>query len=379
MKKTLSIILAILMIVTTIPMAFAADDASVASLTATDGTITYYATADEAFAAAKTAGSGTVTILADAVNTTFQMLASYHEIDLVVTSGKTLTLNAYLYFGGDVSGGGTITGDAYFATFSPSTLRECTISCDDMENGGTIFSGTFNGIVKNKGTIIDGTFNDQVINIGTVNGGTFNSDFYNYWKGMGEGTVNSTTVDSFKLGDKFTISNSYEMSDPFFGSYTESGTINCTAHIYQDATCRLCGEECSHEDTLVQVEAKAPTCCEIGWDAYEYCTACDYATTYEEKAALDHDIVIDAYVAPACTETGLTEGQHCSRCEDMTIAQEVIPDLGGHINEDGNTTCDRCGETILCEDCRRPVHDDTLVQNFVCWIIMLVNLIKSMF
>ena len=80
----------------------------------------------------------------------------------------------------------------------------------------------------------------------------------------------------------------------------------------------------NHKDTLVKVTAQAPTCTEIGWDAYEYCTACTY-TTYEEKAALKHDIVIDKAVEPTCTETGLTEGQHCSRCEDATVAQEIIP------------------------------------------------------
>ena len=82
----------------------------------------------------------------------------------------------------------------------------------------------------------------------------------------------------------------------------------------------------NHKDTLVKVAAQVPTCTEIGWDAYEYCTACTY-TTYEEKAALKHDIVIDKAAEPTCTETGLTEGQHCSRCDDMTVAQEVIPAL----------------------------------------------------
>lgn len=79
----------------------------------------------------------------------------------------------------------------------------------------------------------------------------------------------------------------------------------------------------NHKDTLVQVDAKAPTCTEIGWDAYEYCTACTY-TTYEEKSALDHDIIIDEAIAATCTETGLTKGQHCSRCDGATISQEVI-------------------------------------------------------
>ena len=155
-------------------------------------------------------------------------------------------------------------------------------------------------------------------------------------------------------------------------------TVGWDAYIYCTACDYTTYNEIPASHEIVNVEAKANTCTEIGWDAYEYCTVCDY-TTYDEKPILGHDIIIDAYVAPKCEETGLTAGQHCSRCDDMTIVQEVIPDLGGHINEDGNTTCDRCGETLLCEDCGRPVHEDTFIQNLVCLIIMFFNLIKSAF
>ena len=111
----------------------------------------------------------------------------------------------------------------------------------------------------------------------------------------------------------------------------ESVDPTCTETGYKTGTC-VCGygiitEEIpalNHKDTLVKVAAKAPTCTEIGWDAYEYCTACTY-TTYKEKAALKHDIVIDKAVDATCTETGLTEGHHCSRCDDETIKQEVVP------------------------------------------------------
>ena len=41
----------------------------------------------------------------------------------------------------------------------------------------------------------------------------------------------------------------------------------------------------NHKDTLVQVEAKAPTCTEIGWDAYEYCSACN---NYNRKPGRIH-------------------------------------------------------------------------------------------
>ena len=112
----------------------------------------------------------------------------------------------------------------------------------------------------------------------------------------------------------------------------ESVDPTCYKTGYKMSTC-VCGyiftEEIpalNHKDTLVKVAAKAPTCTEIGWDAYEYCTACDY-TTYVEKAALKHDIIIDKAVEPTCTQTGLTEGQHCSRCDDMTVKQEVVPAL----------------------------------------------------
>lgn len=154
--------------------------------------------------------------------------------------------------------------------------------------------------------------------------------------------------------------------------------IGWDAYIYCTACDYTTYNEIPASHEIVNVEAKAPTCTEIGWDAYEYCTVCDY-TTYVEKAALDHDIVIDAYVAPQCTETGLTAGQHCSRCDDMTIVQEVIPDLGGHINEDGNTTCDRCDEILLCEDCGRPVHKEEGIPKYICWLITLIKMIVSFF
>ena len=108
-----------------------------------------------------------------------------------------------------------------------------------------------------------------------------------------------------------------------------------------------------------------------------YGYVCDACGEYF-GVALGHDIVVDEYVAPACTETGLTAGQHCSRCDDMTVAQEVIPALG-HINEDGNTTCDRCGETILCEDCGRPVHAEEGIPQYICWLISIIKMIVSFF
>lgn len=62
----------------------------------------------------------------------------------------------------------------------------------------------------------------------------------------------------------------------------------CTEDGEQTVTCSVCGytstETIPASHALESVEAKAPTCAEAGWDAYEKCTRCDY-TTYAEKTA----------------------------------------------------------------------------------------------
>ena len=61
----------------------------------------------------------------------------------------------------------------------------------------------------------------------------------------------------------------------------------------------------------------------------------------------------------------------------IAFAADVVK--SGNCGADGDKMCDNGGEQLTCEDCGRPVHEDTLVQNFICWLVMLVNLIKSMF
>ena len=59
---------------------------------------------------------------------------------------------------------------------------------------------------------------------------------------------------------------------------------------------------------IVSVDAKAPTCTEIGWDTYEYCTACTYTTYVELSADPDAHTPLEAVkeneVAPKCDVTG---------------------------------------------------------------------------
>ena len=124
-------------------------------------------------------------------------------------------------------------------------------------------------------------------------------------------------------------------------------------------TCTTCGGSYYGGHDLVQYAAKAPTCTEIGWDAYETCSRCNY-TTYAELPALNHDLKQHAAKAPTCTEKGWNAYETCSRC-DYTTRKELPAlnhDLKQHaakaptcteIGWDAYETCSRCDHTTYAE------------------------------
>lgn len=61
-------------------------------------------------------------------------------------------------------------------------------------------------------------------------------------------------------------------------------------HEWSKGVCVVCKYECQHTD-LVHHVSQAPTCEDVGWDAYDECPQCDYNTKVE-KEALQHDYVI---------------------------------------------------------------------------------------
>ena len=90
-------------------------------------------------------------------------------------------------------------------------------------------------------------------------------------------------------------------------------------------TCTTCGGRYDGGHDLVQHAAKAPTCTEKGWDAYETCSRCDH-TTYAELPALNHDYQA-VTVEPTCETDGYTVFT-CSRCKDSYTADPT--DQLGH-------------------------------------------------
>ena len=138
--------------------------------------------------------------------------------------------------------------------------------------------------------------------------------------------------------------------------------------------CVSCGyttyTELPAQHDLKQHAAKAPTCTEKGWNAYETCSRCDY-TTYTELTALNHDLVQHEAQAATCTKPGWNAYETCSRCDHTTYAEQpaLNHDLVNHdakaptcteIGWDAYKTCSRCDYTTYAE---LPALNHDLVQH----------------
>ena len=156
----------------------------------------------------------------------------------------------------------------------------------------------------------------------------------------------------------------------------EVDTAKCTggkATCTTKAVCEVCDTEYGEKDPnnhdLVQHAAKAPTCTEKGWDAYEACKNCNYTTRKELPA--QHDLEQHAAKAPTCTEKGWNAYETCSRRDHTTYAElpALKHDLVHHDAQaptctekgwDAYKTCSRCDYTTYAE---LPALNHALVQH----------------
>ncbi|MBR2079734.1 MAG: hypothetical protein IJ962_05895 [Clostridia bacterium] len=418
MKKTLSIILAILMIVTTVPFAFAAED-----YTYDEATDTYTVYTFAGLETALIAGGNTI-LGADIIRDDTTVLTAVPEnitavLDLnghAITSDPSVPGVNYEII--NVNGNLTIKDSGINGTIdsTASSVSSClrveggslTIDagnfiCDtnlafavDVFSGNAVINGgaftNFNVFDEGKAVINGGEFQSNIWTSGSliINGGTFYGKEYTFGGTFdiygGEFHENPTNYVAEGCDITENDNGTWTVTcNHSFTNYVETTAPTCTQTGLATAKCDICSivtdekelPALNHKDTLETVEAKAPTCTEIGWDAYEYCTACDY-TTYAEKAALDHDIVIDEAVAPKCGETGLTQGQHCSRCDAMTVVQETVPALT-HTDADGDYKCDYgCGHEFEKRECACGKEHKNFFDIIICFVMGVLDIISDM-
>lgn len=125
-----------------------------------------------------------------------------------------------------------------------------------------------------------------------------------------------------------------------WGDWIMDTPETCTADGSKHRICYECkyrGEEtvpAGH--ILTQVDAKAPTCTEVGHNAYEYCTRCSHST-YQEKAALGHMVNTKLY-----DKDSSHHWHYCSRGNCSYTEGKAVHSFGGWTVRRG-ATCTEAG------------------------------------
>ena len=154
----------------------------------------------------------------------------------------------------------------------------------------------------------------------------------------------------------------------------------CTAEGHYDSVvyCSVCNAELSRDPATLEAlghdlehhAAKAPTCTETGWVAYDTCSRCDY-TTYVAIPAIGHtpgEAVHENDVAATCTTVGgYDEVVYCSVCDaELTRTARTVEALGHYWGQITWTwTADNTSATAT-RVCRNdPAHKQIAIANAV--------------
>ena len=103
----------------------------------------------------------------------------------------------------------------------------------------------------------------------------------------------------------------------------------CLTGGHRHKVCEVCHITVAEEDTdalqhdIQQAKAQSPTCTNVGWNAYEYCTRCDYTTKVEIKANghTEGGWIVD--VTPSC-ETKGHKHKDCTVCGHLLQEEDIV-------------------------------------------------------
>lgn len=149
----------------------------------------------------------------------------------------------------------------------------------------------------------------------------------------------------------------YSVLNVHFATVEEEKAASCSSEGYTEGIyCSECDEYVYGHETIEKEEhsyeyhnAKAPTCTEVGYYAYETCTNCDYST-YKEIPTTDHSYN-SVVTSPTCESEGYTT--YTCICGDSYISN-IVPALGHSYTkyvEDNNATCIENGtKSAYCDN-----------------------------
>ena len=136
-------------------------------------------------------------------------------------------------------------------------------------------------------------------------------------------------------------------------------------------------------EALVQVDAQAPTCTAIGWNAYEYCTECDY-TTYEEIPATGHNngegLTKAEATEPTKEATGNNEYYYCDVCGTAfkdaegtiptTVEAETLPKIA-YLTHEMEVVDDEVKVKLFTNNVRGELGEATLTVTYNADVLVM--------
>ena len=409
-KKTIALILSIMMIVSVIPMglSFAAESDYTYTIADDKATITKYTGSDEEVVVPDTLGGYPVVAIAEKAFRDNLAIKKIKFADSIESVGNLAFYKCQSLVEVNLGNGvKTLNG----AVFSNCQTIDTVIIGKSLTNVGT---GAFNGTTVNKVLYKGSEAEWAAITIGDSNNRFTSAEIeFNYCEHEivevaekaaeceKDGNIQywTCTLCNKNYSDANATTEITEIDSiviPAKGhTYTSEVTApTCTEDGYTTHTCATCGDiytdsivNAKGHKKVVGVEGIDATCTKDGKTPGYKCETCGNNMTpsrpikalghnyvlnaeksisptctkegenyYEcsrctniksEKVAIvPHTVVIDAAVAATCTEAGKTEGSHCSVCNVVFEAQEVINKLG-HDEEIIPAVDPTCTETGL--------------------------------
>ena len=141
-----------------------------------------------------------------------------------------------------------------------------------------------------------------------------------------------------------------------FGDWVTLYAGDCQTCGIRQHACVNCGYTESElteygEHVLEKRNPVDATCSTEGYEGDIYCSVCgefiERGNTIGKLAHTPDDAVVKIVKAATCTETGIkTETVNCSICGEEISSLDIEAPALGHIDDDNDNVCDRCGEKI---------------------------------
>ena len=339
MSKLLSIILAILMVMSIIPLTASAE--KLTSGTYRDITWTF----DESTGTLTISGTGK---MYDDVHSIYPTWHGYiSSIESVVISEGVTTISDSAFCNNEniknVSIADSVTDIGDEAFYNCTDLTNVVIGDGVTTIGYRAFYNCdgLTDVVIGKGvTVIDDYAFNACSNLKTVT-------IYNAVETIGEYSFNCPKLtDVYYFGTEAEW-NAISKGSIIYGIITGTGLEKATIHFLGEET-----HECSYNAVVTP-----PTCTEQGYTTYTCVCGDSYVADYVD--ALGHIEETVPAVAPTCTETGLTAGAKCSVCGETLTEQKELP-------ANGHTPANAVEENYITPTCTENGSKDVVVYCSVC-------------